>query len=237
MSLDASPRRVFSQVTLPLVMPGVLAGAALAFATSLDEVVLTIDFRVDARLKMHTNVHKPPCPPPESTHTQKVPIWLLANFTLSGTFGMHLLVPALPGAAIELGTNSSSIQQTIGVYIFGLAIGKLVHGPLSDHFGRRPVLMAGLVLHITAGIACFLPEDISTLVIARLFQALGGCAGLVLSRAIVRDTAVHDQVAKRMVLMNLFVVLGPAVAPIIGFVIADMLGWRSIFAVLLAFVR
>jgi DHA1 family bicyclomycin/chloramphenicol resistance-like MFS transporter len=157
------------------------------------------------------------------------PLWLLALITFSGTFAMHVFVPALPEAARDLGANMAGMQLTMSVYIFGLAAGQLVYGPLSDRFGRRPVLMAGLVLYAVAGLAAALVPDVNSLIVARLLQALGGCAGLVIGRAILRDTALPQEAARRMALMNLMVTVGPGVAPLIGGVMASSLGWRSIF--------
>src|SRR5271166_3759220 len=114
-----------------------------------------------------------------------VPLWMLALFTLSGTLGMHIFVPALPSAAADLRSSPGALQLTISVYIAGLAIGQLVYGPVSDRFGRRPALIGGLLLFTIAGLAALLAQSVDALIVARLFQALGGCAGLILARAIV----------------------------------------------------
>jgi DHA1 family bicyclomycin/chloramphenicol resistance-like MFS transporter len=126
------------------------------------------------------------------------------------------------------------MQLTMSVYIFGLAVGQLAYGPLSDRYGRRPVLVAGLALYTVAGIAaCFIGE-VHHLIVARLFQALGGCAGMVIGRAIVRDTALPQEAARRLATMNLMVALGPGAAPLIGGALATAFGWRSIFYALAA---
>lgn len=157
------------------------------------------------------------------------PLWLLTLITFSGTLAMHIFVPALPEAAHALNASMASMQLTMSVYILGLAFGQLAYGPLSDRFGRRPVLMAGLVLYAGAGLAAALVPDVHSLIIARLLQALGGCAGLVIGRAIVRDTALPQEAARRMAVMNLMVAVGPGAAPLIGGALASSLGWRSIF--------
>jgi len=168
----------------------------------------------------------------ESPRGIRVPLWLLALLAFSGTLAMHIFVPALPRAGADLGAGTGAMQMTISVYIFGLAVGQLVYGPLSDRFGRRPVLMGGLVIYLLAGIACGLAPGIHPLIVARLFQALGGCAGLVLARAIVRDTSPPAETARRLALMNLMITVGPGVAPMIGGAMAETLGWRSIFVAL-----
>jgi DHA1 family bicyclomycin/chloramphenicol resistance-like MFS transporter len=100
---------------------------------------------------------------------------------------------------------------------------------LSDRYGRRPVLVSGLVLYTLAGFAACFISDVHHLIIARLFQALGGCAGMVIGRAIVRDTALPQEAGRRMATMNLMVALGPGAAPLIGGALATAFGWRSIF--------
>ena len=157
------------------------------------------------------------------------PLWLLTLITFSGTLAMHIFVPALPEAARDLGASVGGMQLTVSVYILGLAVGQLAYGPLSDRFGRRPVLMAGLVLYALAGLAAAFAPDVHSLIVARLLQALGGCAGLVIGRAIVRDTALPQEAARRMAMMNLMVAIGPGAAPIVGGALASTLGWRSIF--------
>ena len=157
-----------------------------------------------------------------------------SDLTFSGTLGMHIFVPALPIAATDLGAGAAAMQMTVSLYIFGLALGQLVYGPLSDRFGRRPMLMAGLALYTAAGLAAALAPSANALVAARLLQAFGGCAGLVLGRAIVRDTAAPREAARRLALMNLMVTVGPGVAPLVGGALAAATGWRSIFYLLAA---
>lgn len=171
---------------------------------------------------------------PADAPRPRVPLWLLALFTFSGTTAMHIFVPALPHAAKDLGASVGAMQLTVSLYILGLAVGQLAYGPLSDRFGRRPVLMAGLVVYTIAGFAAAFALSVHALIVARLFQALGGCAGLVLGRAIVRDTAEPPEAARRLAVMNLMVTLGPGLAPVLGGILATTLGWRSIFLVLCA---
>lgn len=157
------------------------------------------------------------------------PIWLLALITLSGTLGMHVFVPALPAAAASLGATPPALQFTISGYILGLAVGQLAYGPLADRYGRRPVLVGGLALYSAAGVACALSGSVSVLIAARVLQALGGCTGLVIGRAMVRDTAAGGDATRRMALVNLVVTAGPGIAPLVGGMLAATLGWRSIF--------
>jgi len=169
-----------------------------------------------------------------STARPHAPLWLLALVTFSGTLAMHIFVPALPIAAKNLGAGMGAMQMTVSLYIFGLAVGQLLYGPMADRFGRRPVLLFGLGLYSVAGLVAALAPDVHALITARLFQAIGGCAGLVLGRSIVRDTAGPQEATRRLALMNLMVTVGPSIAPLVGGALATALGWRSIFYTLFA---
>ena len=160
------------------------------------------------------------------------PLWLLVLITVSGTMGMHMFVPALPEAARGLATTAGEMQMAISIYIIGLAFGQLVYGPVSDAFGRRPLLMTGLALYTLGGIAAALAPGLRTLLAARLVQALGGCAGLALGRAIVRDTTHADTAVRQLALLNLMVMVGPGLAPVVGGAVSAIAGWRAIFVLL-----
>lgn len=164
----------------------------------------------------------------------QAPLWLLAVITFCGTFAMHIFVPALPIAGEDLGVGAAAMQTTISIYILGLAFGQLIYGPLADKFGRRKVLMIGIVIYTSAGLAAAIAPDAHALITARLFQALGGCSGLVLGRAMVRDTSAPNDAVRRLALMNLMVMFGPGLAPLLGGFLANSLGWRSIFFALCA---
>ncbi|MBS7697692.1 MAG: multidrug effflux MFS transporter [Chelatococcus sp.] len=165
----------------------------------------------------------------------KVPLWLLASLTFSATLAMHIFVPALPQVAQDLGAGVGAMQLTISLYILGLAVGQLIYGPIADRFGRRPTLIVGLSLYVVAGIAAALAPSAHALIAARLFQAMGGCVGMVLGRTIIRDTSTSQDSVRRLALMNLLVTVGPAVAPLIGGALASTVGWRFIFLLLALF--
>ena len=162
----------------------------------------------------------------------QVPVWLLVLITLSGTLAMHMFVPALPLAGAQLGTTPQAMQMTISLYIAGLAVGQLIYGPLSDAFGRRPLLLGGLALYTVAGLVAGMSSGIHARIAARLLQALGGSAGLVLGRAIVRDTVHSDDAVRKLAMLNLMMVIGPGLAPIVGGAIVGHVGWRVIFLLL-----
>lgn len=160
------------------------------------------------------------------------PIWLLVLITISGTLAMHMFVPALPDAATSLRVSASDMQLTISIYIIGLACGQLVYGPLSDSLGRRPMLLVGLSLYTGAGVVALFSQSIQVLVVARLVQALGGCAGLALGRAIVRDISDADDAVRSLALLNLMMMVGPGFAPLLGSGLVMLGGWRMVFALL-----
>ena len=165
---------------------------------------------------------------------RSAPLWLLVLVTFSGTLAMHMFVPALTVAGHDLRVDATTIRMTISVYILGLAVGQLVYGPLSDVFGRRPTLLVGLALYTLGGLAATLAPNVGVLVAARLVQAAGGCAGLLLGRAIVRDTAESNDAVRRLALMSLMTMIGPGLAPLVGGLLAGAFGWRAIFVVLTA---
>lgn len=165
---------------------------------------------------------------------RRLPLWSLVLISFSGTLGMHIFIPALPLAGAELGAGAGGMQMTISLYILGLAVGQLLYGPVSDRYGRRPPLLAGLALYAAAGILAASAQGLPALVAARVFQALGGCAGLVLARAMVRDIAPPREAAGQLAALNMIVAIGPALAPLAGGLLASLLGWRSIFGFLSA---
>ena len=159
-------------------------------------------------------------------------LWLLALITLSGTLAMHIFVPALPLVAESLGVGKAGVQLTLSAYIIGLSIAQLVYGPISDQFGRRPVLLLGMALFTVASLVALAAPSLPLLIVMRFVQALGAGAGLVLGRAIVRDMASGTDAARKQSLMNLMVMVGPGLSPLIGALLSETTGWRSIFAAL-----
>ena len=143
----------------------------------------------------------------------KAPFALLVAVTACGTLGMHVVIPALPATARALGMSIGTAQLTITLYLVGLAIGQLLYGPISDRLGRRPVLLAGLFLFTAASVVTAFAPTPAILISARILQSLGGCAGLVLGRAAVRDAATADKAAGQLALLTLVMALVPAIAP------------------------
>jgi MFS transporter, DHA1 family, multidrug resistance protein len=165
----------------------------------------------------------------------RAPFILLVAMTACGTLGMHIIIPALPATARALNMSIGTAQLTITLYLIGLAIGQLLYGPISDRFGRRPVLLCGLALFTMASIVTAVAPNAAVLIGARIVQSIGGCAGLVLGRAAVRDGATADKAAGQLALLTLVMAMVPAVAPAIGGYITAYIDWRASFILLAVF--
>ena len=169
---------------------------------------------------------------PEAGADRKAPLPLLVAVTMTGTVALHIFVPALAAAAADLGTTQAGAQLTITVYLIGLAGGQLLYGPLSDRFGRRPILLAGLGLYL-AGLLLAIPApNIGVLLVARALQSLGACGSLVIGRAMVRDVSTREDAARKLAILTTAMTLTPALAPAIGGVVSGAFGWRAVFVVL-----
>jgi MFS transporter, DHA1 family, multidrug resistance protein len=164
--------------------------------------------------------------------SNRAPFLLLVAMTACGTLGMHVIIPALPSTARALGMTVGAAQLTITLYLIGLAIGQLVYGPLSDRFGRRPTVLVGLGLFTLASVITAVAPNAAILIGARILQSLGGCAGLVLGRAAVRDSASGDRAASQLALLTLVMSLVPAIAPAIGGVLTAYISWRASYVLL-----
>jgi MFS transporter, DHA1 family, multidrug resistance protein len=160
---------------------------------------------------------------------------ILGALTAMGPLAIDLYLPALPTITDDLATSSSAAQASVAIYFIGVAIGQAFYGPLSDRYGRKPALYFGLVLFVLASIGCALAPDIRFLIACRFLQALGGCAPLVVPRAVVRDH--FDQRDSVRMLSMLILVMGvaPILAPSIGGQLLVAFGWRSAFWALAAY--
>jgi len=158
---------------------------------------------------------------------------LLTLLVAFGPLSTDLYLPSLPMLTEAFDAPVSQVQLTLSVFLVAFGVSQLIYGSLSDRFGRRPVLIGGIVIYSLASTACFFADSIETLILGRFFQALGACSGVVLARAVVRDVYGRERAAKVIAYMAMAMALAPAVAPIIGGVLTSAFGWRSNFLALL----
>ncbi|WP_374656532.1 multidrug effflux MFS transporter [Dongia sp.] len=149
-----------------------------------------------------------------------------------GPLSTDFYLPALPVLAKYFGVTEAGAQATLSAYLIGFAGAILVYGPLSDRFGRRPVLAGGVVIFTLASLGCAMAESIGSLIAFRFVQAVGACAGPVISRAMVRDLVGANGAARVFSYLSAAVALAPAIAPIIGGFLTDAFGWRACFVAL-----
>ena len=156
---------------------------------------------------------------------------ILIAVSAAGPMALNIFIPSMPGMRTVFDADYATIQLTLTAYIFAIALAQLVLGPLSDRFGRRPVLLAGLGLFVAASLACALAASVEQLIALRVLQATGGCAGLVLGRAIVRDLFDQDTSASMLGYITMAMVLAPMLAPVLGGFLDDLFGWQAGFVV------
>ncbi len=154
---------------------------------------------------------------------------LLIAMSGVGPMSLNILVPAIPGLVTKFAADPASVQLTVSLYLVGLAIAQLVFGPLSDRFGRRPMVLAGLGLATFACTAAIFAATIGGLIAARVAQSLGASTGQTIGRAIIRDLYERERAASMIGLVTSVVVLIPMMAPLIGGILDTLFGWESIF--------
>ena len=154
---------------------------------------------------------------------------LLIGLTAIGPLSLNILAPALPGLIGTFGTDAGTVQLTLSLYLLGMAISQLVLGPLSDRFGRRPVMLAGLALTVVANFAALATTSIAGLIAWRTLQAFGATCGIVIARAVIRDLYERDRAASMIGWVTMAMVVAPMVAPLIGGMLETAYGWQAIF--------
>jgi DHA1 family bicyclomycin/chloramphenicol resistance-like MFS transporter len=157
---------------------------------------------------------------------------LLAALTALGPLSIDMYLPSLPDIAHVLAAPQARVQLTVSNYLIGFAVGQVFYGPLSDRYGRRPVLLAALAVYVTGTGICAVTQSIDPLIAARFLQGIGGSGSIVLARAIVRDLYSGVRAARELSLMGSISAFAPIVAPMIGGVFQSAFGWRASFIVM-----
>lgn len=164
--------------------------------------------------------------------TQARLIALLSSLTAFGPFSIDTYLPSFPQIAADLSTSTAQVQHTISAFLAGLCLGMLCYGPLSDRYGRRPLLLGSLALYVVATLGCLFAGSVEQLIAWRFVQALGGAGALVLARTVARDLVGLVQAAKVLSWMHVLTMMATLVAPMIGTWLVLIQGWRTIFAAL-----
>jgi DHA1 family bicyclomycin/chloramphenicol resistance-like MFS transporter len=161
-------------------------------------------------------------------------LMLLVAMTGVAPVSLYMLVPALPVLATSFDSDVSVVQMTVSLYMVGIACSQIIMGPLSDRYGRRPVMLGGLALMVVATIGGIFAATLPQLIVARFLQALGGASGMVISRAIIRDLYSRDRIASMISLVIAVMMIAQMLSPLAGGLLEISLGWRSIFYALTA---
>ena len=177
---------------------------------------------------------------PVAGTTIRRPTWgfalLLGSLAMMGPFAVDMYLPAFPHIGAEFGVGPIALQQTLSIYMFAFAFMLLWHGALTDAWGRRPVVMGGLAIFGLATLGCAIAGNIESLWLFRALQGISAGTGMVVGRAIIRDLYHGPDAQRMMSRVTLVFGLGPALAPIIGGVFLNLLGWRFIFWFMLIWV-
>ena len=161
-------------------------------------------------------------------------ILLMAYLTGIGQLALSLYLPSLPAIADDYGVSDAQVQLTFTLFILIFAVVQLIVGPLSDRYGRLPVLHAGLIVFSVASLVCMIAPSVEILIAARIAQAFGACVAPTLSRAVVRDRYEGPESARVLAAIGMVMALAPAFGPTAGGFIATWFGWRTVFGVLTA---
>ncbi len=167
-----------------------------------------------------------------TTTTNRPGLAILIAVTAVGPMALNIFIPSMPGIQQVFETDYATVQLTLTLYLAATAIAQLLVGPLSDRFGRRPIVLGGMLLFTLASLGSLAATSIGALILARIVQAVGACTGMALSRAMVRDMHEQDAAASRMAYIMMAMVLAPMLAPALGGWLDVLFDWRASFVVL-----
>ena len=172
---------------------------------------------------------------PIINHLSKTLIVLLAATSALGPAAMQILLPAIPVIRETFAVSTEVAQLTLSLSMLAIALGTLVYGPLSDKYGRKPVMLLGLGITLVGSVLCFLSHSIELLIVSRFIQAFGGAVGLVLARAIVRDVYGAQEAARVIATLVMVMVVIPMLSPALGGEMMLLFGWESVFLAIALF--
>jgi len=156
-------------------------------------------------------------------------LFVLVALTALGPMSMQIFLPALPAIRSSYSVSAATAQMTLSVSMLAIALATLIYGPLSDRYGRRPVVIIGLLFFLAGSALCAAAPDIWTLIVGRMLQGAGGASGMVLARAIVRDLYNRERSASVIAYLTTAMVIAPMLSPTIGGVLTDWTSWRASF--------
>jgi DHA1 family bicyclomycin/chloramphenicol resistance-like MFS transporter len=157
---------------------------------------------------------------------------LLGSLTAFDPLSIDMYLPAFPNIGRDLSASSAQVELSLSSFFIGLAMGQLIYGPLSDRYGRKKPLLVGMSVYFVSCFACAYSHSIHMLIFFRVLQALGGCSGMVIARAIVRDVFEKQRAAQIFSLLMLVMGVAPVLGPLVGGYVVKYFGWRAIFEVL-----
>ena len=162
------------------------------------------------------------------------PLALLIAVSAAGPLSLNIFVPSMPGIQRAFDTDYATVQLTLTLYLIGFAVAQLLYGPLSDRFGRRPVLLAGQGIYLAGSVLCLMASGIGALIAGRVVQAVGACAGMVVARAIIHDIYEREKVAAMLAYVHAAMATAPMIGPSIGGLLEVWFGWQASFVLIVA---
>lgn len=173
---------------------------------------------------------------PLQSLSRRMPGWLILMGVLTaiGPFSVDMYLPAFPAIASNLQVPRGDVERTLAAYLVGLALAQLAYGPLADRYGRKTPMLTGLVIYTVASLGCALADNVETLTLYRVLQAMGSAAGVVIPRAVIRDHYETQDAARALSLLMLIMGLAPILAPLAGAQLLAFVGWRSLFYLMAA---
>ncbi len=158
---------------------------------------------------------------------------VLVAISMGGTLAMNMILPSLPALEKSFAADKATVQLTLSLFLVGIALAQLVYGPISDRYGRRPMVLGGTLILIAGTAVCLMATTIEVMILGRVIQAVGGCAGMVMGRAMVRDMFDADRAASAIAYLTMAAVVAPTLAPLIGGYLEEWFSWSAGFVFVL----